>query len=66
MTQPSHRPADGDTLSHTQVDPEPADGRRLFITAKLIAVGRMATVIRMNSSGMTGPLASVSMKPMFR
>ncbi len=36
------------------------------MTAKLIAVGSTAIVMRMNRNGITGPPESDSMKPMFR
>ncbi len=43
----------------------PADGRRLLITAKLIAVGIETMVTNRNTTGATGP-AVCSMKPTLR
>ena len=52
--------------SVTQVSALPADGRRRFSAAKLSAVGRIAIVTKMKIRGITGPLASASMKPMLK
>jgi hypothetical protein len=64
-SQPSQTPTGGTVVSHNQVNAVPAEGRRLLITAKLIAVGIEAKVTSRNTTGATGP-AVCSMNPTFR
>ncbi len=52
-SQPSQTPAGGAVVSHNQVNAVPAEGRRLLITAKLIAVGIEASVTSKNTTGAT-------------
>src|SRR4051812_7705154 len=54
--QPSHTPTEGRVASHIQVSALPAEGRRLFITAKDAAGGSIATVTARNTHGATGPV----------
>ncbi len=55
-TQPSQMPSGGQVASHSQVNTLPVDGRRLFMTAKLAAVGSIAIVTAANASGTIGPV----------